>query len=253
MKITIVMKCCKFSMDVSTHEPILQIKKRIQSSLGIPSDSQTLTVCDWELIDGLDLGDYPLITDGTNIHLSTTIDPPVSSLAAMIKITVKFSARKLEIEVDKTDTVRSLKEKIHIVDGSPMRRMTLFFNGVEMEDDYRSLNEYGMEEGSEIVVFLKTMSRVLAEPPSRRVAVVVQTSSSLMNGARFPMEMKDTSSVVELKQFLIERRSLPIDKYIFIHKQRIMRDEFSLRWHGVENGDFLYVFKGSVSRGNDLV
>lgn len=99
MKITIVMKCCKFSMDVATHEPILQIKKRIQCCLGIPSDSQTLTVCDWELIDGLDLDDYPLITDGTNIHLSTTIDPPVSSLTAMMKITVKFSARKLEIEV----------------------------------------------------------------------------------------------------------------------------------------------------------
>lgn len=146
------------------------------------------------------------------------------------------------------DTVRSLKEKIHIVDGAPMRRMSLFLNGTEMEDDFRSLDEYGMEDGSEIVVFLKSMSRVVEEPPSRRVAVVVQTSRSLMNGARFPLEMKDTSSVVEVKQILMERRSLPIDEYIFIHKQRIMRDEFSLRWHGVENGDFLYVFKGSVSR-----
>jgi hypothetical protein len=27
-----------------------------------------------------------------------------------------------------------------------------------------------------------------------------------------------------------------------------MRDSCSLRWHGVDNGDSLYVFKGTVSR-----
>ncbi|KAK4386234.1 hypothetical protein Sango_2494000 [Sesamum angolense] len=166
-----------------------------------------------------------------------------------MKITVKFSSRKFQIDVDNTDTVRSLKEKIHIVDGTPIRRMTLFINAAEMEDDFRSLSEYGVQESSEIVVFLKAMSRVMADPPSRRVSVVVQTSSSLMNAARIPVEMNDTSRVDELRQLLLERRMLPADEYIFIHKQRIMRDDCSLRWHGVENGDFLYVFKGTVSRG----
>ncbi|KAI3465639.1 hypothetical protein Pfo_022302 [Paulownia fortunei] len=250
MKINIVTKGCKFSMDVGTQEPILEIKKKIQHFLGIPVDSQTLTVCDWELIDGLDLDDYPLISDGTKMHLSTKHTPPALSHSTKMKITIKFSARKIYIDVDQTDTVKSLKEKIHIVDGTPMRRMTFFFNGTEMEDDFRSLNEYGIQESSEIVVFLKTMNRVMADPPSRRVGLVVQTSSSLMNGAKIPVEMNDTSRVDELRQLLLERRMLPVDEYIFIHKQRIMRDDCSLRWHGVENGDFVYVFKGTVSRGN---
>ncbi|KAL0311218.1 UNVERIFIED_CONTAM: Ubiquitin-NEDD8-like protein RUB1 [Sesamum angustifolium] len=249
MKLTIVMKGCEFSMDVGTQEPILEIKNKIQHFLGIPVDSQTLTVCDWELIDGLDLDDYPLISDGTKMHLSTNHTPPPVSPSTKMKITVKFSSRKFQIDVDNTDTVRSLKEKIHIVDGTPIRRMTLFINAAEMEDDFRSLSEYGVQESSEIVVFLKAMSRVMADPPSRRVSVVVQTSSSLMNAARIPVEMNDTSRVDELRQLLLERRMLPADEYIFIHKQRIMRDDCSLRWHGVENGDFLYVFKGTVSRG----
>lgn len=241
------MKRCRFSMDVSSQEPIIEIKNKIQRLLGIPIDSQTLTVCDWELIDGLDLADYPLISDGTNIHLSAAAPPHLPFHNA--KITVKFSARKLEIDVDKNDTVRSFKEKIHIVDGTPMRRMALFFDGAEMEDDFRSLHEYGIADGAEVVVFLKTMGRAAAEPPSRRVAVVVQTSSSLMNGARIPVEMKDSSRVDEVREMLVERRLLPVDEYILIHKQRIMREDCSLRWHGVENGDFLYVFKGTVSRG----
>ncbi|XP_051115140.1 uncharacterized protein LOC127240476 [Andrographis paniculata] len=190
------------------------------------------------------------------MHLSIQQPPVAPEPPAKMKITVKFSARKIEIEVDKTDTVRSLKEKIHIVDGTPIRRMTLFFNGTEMEDDFRSLTDYGVHEtsastsssSSEVIVFLKTMTRVTADPPARRVGVVVQTSASLMNAARIPVEMNDTSRVEELRQLLLERGMLPADDYIFIHKQRIMRDDCSLRWHGVENGDFLYVFKGSVTR-----
>ncbi|KAK6142458.1 hypothetical protein DH2020_022806 [Rehmannia glutinosa] len=235
-------------MDVAPQEPILEIKKKIQHFLNVPINSQTLTVFDWELIDGLDLSDYPLISDATIIHLSTksTQTPPPKT-----KITVKFSARKIEIDVDKTtDTLRSLKEKIHIVDGTSIKRMALFFNGSEMEDDFRSLGEYGIEEGSEIMVFMKmAMSRATDHPPMRRVGLVVQTSMSLMNESRIPMEMNDTSRVDELRQLLVERGTVPADEYIFIHKQRIMREDCSLRWHGVENADFTYVFKGNVSRG----
>lgn len=246
MKITIVTKHSKFTIDVSTQEPILELKNKIQRLLGVPALSQTLTVWDWELVDGLDLEDYPLISDGTAIHLSTPTAPHFS--LDKMSITVKFSARKIEIDIAHNDTVRSLREKIHIVDGTPMRRMALFFNGAEMEDDFRGLHEYGVGAGAEVVVFLKTAGRGAVEPPSRRVAVVVQTSSSLMNGARIPVEMKDSSRVGEVREMLVERKLLPVDEYILIHRQRIMREDCSLRWHGVESGDFLYVFKGSVSR-----
>ncbi|KAA8538162.1 hypothetical protein F0562_027770 [Nyssa sinensis] len=165
-----------------------------------------------------------------------------------IQIVVKFPARKINLEVDRTETVGSLKEKIHIIDGTPIKRMTLFFSGTEMEEDYRNLVEYGICEFSEIIVFLKTMSCVVADPPSRRLSLVVQTSSSLLNAASIPVETKDSNTVNELRQLLLTRKILPMDDYIFIHKQRIMRENCSLPWHGVENGDCLYVFKATVSR-----
>ena len=71
----------------------------------------------------------------------------------------------------------------------------------------------------------------------------METSSSLLNGVSIPLEMKDSNTVNDL------RKMLPMDDYIFIHKQRIMRDNCSLRWHGAEDGDYLFVFKGTVSRG----
>ncbi|XP_074355515.1 polyubiquitin [Apium graveolens] len=254
MKVLIVTQTCELAIEVAQQEKILEMKQKIQNFLGFPVASQILTVLGWELMDGLDLEDYPIVTEGTKIDLiikTLCMAPPtvLQNHRHKIQITVKFPARKINIEIEATETVRSLKEKVHIIDGTPIKRMILSFGGREMNEEFRNLSEYGICEFSEVVVFLKTMSRLVAEPPSRMLRVVVQTSSSLLNAARIPVEMKDSSTVNDMKQSLVIRKVLPADEYIFIHKQRIMRENCSLRWHGVENGESLYVFKGTVSRG----
>ncbi|XP_021719193.1 uncharacterized protein LOC110686894 [Chenopodium quinoa] len=261
MHVTIVTSTSNFPIEISHQEPVLEIKHKISKILGIPVSIQTLSVLGFELIDGLDMDDYPIIHEGTKIDLivNTTHDelPPMdyylehsqhTSCHNKIPVTIKFSSRQVSIEVDNiTETVRSLKEKIHIIDGTPIKRMLLYTSGVEMEEEFRYLSEYGVTEYSEITVFLKSMNRIKAEPLCRKLSVVVQTSKSLLNAASIPLEMKETSTVNEVRQLLLSRRILPMDDYIFIHKQRIMRDNCSLRWHSVENGDYLYVFKGTIS------
>ncbi|KAG5545513.1 hypothetical protein RHGRI_017867 [Rhododendron griersonianum] len=249
MRVTLVARGSEFTIEVSLQQTILEIKQIVEQLLGVPVTSQTLTVSGWELLDGLDLEDYPIVTEGTKIDLTMKCPQPHSENRRKILIVLVFSSRRINIEVDSTETVRSLKEKIHIIDGTPIKRMSLSSSGREMDEDFRNLSEYGICEFSEIVVFLKPMSRLaLADPPSRRLGLVVQTSSSLLNGASIPLEMKDSSTVNELRQLLLVRKILPMDDYIFIHKQRIMRDNRSLRSYGVEDGDCLYVFKGTVSR-----
>ncbi|KAJ6289844.1 hypothetical protein OIU78_025712 [Salix suchowensis] len=220
MKVIVVAGAREFLFEIGVQDSVLDIKRRIQQLVGVPVAAQILAVSGWELIDGLDMEDYPIVIDGTRIEL--TVEPMMplfSSYCRKIQIIVKFSARQINIEVDRTDTVH-----------------------------FRNLSEYGIHEFSEIVVFLKTMSRARDDPPSRKLCVAVQTSSCLLNSARIPVEMKDSGTVNEMRQLLLSRKILPQDDYLFIHKQRIMRDNCSLRWHGVDNGDILYVFKGTVSR-----
>ncbi|XP_021867231.2 uncharacterized protein [Spinacia oleracea] len=252
MQIIIVTNSNHFPLEITQQEPVLEIKQKIAVNLGIPTPLQTLSILGFELIDGLDMDDYPIIHDGTNIDLTlnNNFNPEHDLLLpCRIPITIKFSSKQINIEVDNiSETVRSLKEKIHIIDATPIKRMLLYTSGVEMEEEYRYLSEYGVTEYSEITVFLKSMNRIKAEPPCRKVSMVVQTSKTLLNAATIPLEMKDTSTVNEVRQLLLSRKILPMDDYIFIHKQRIMRDNCTLRWHGVDNGDYLYVFKGTISK-----
>ncbi|XP_042516468.1 uncharacterized protein LOC122090811 [Macadamia integrifolia] len=240
----------EFLIDVGHKETILEVKHKIEQLLGVPVAFQTLSIYGLELIDGLDMGDYPFVLEGTKIDLTIAPLQPPSQSDTMIQITIKTSSKKIHMEVDRTETVRSLKEKIHILDGIPIKRLMLHFSGIEMGEEFRSLSEYGICDQSEIIGFLKNTNRSITEPPSKRLSVLVQTSSCLLNSASIPLEIKDTSTVNELRKILLDGKVLPADDYFFIHKQRIMRDSFNLRWHGVENGDSLYVFKGTVSRGH---
>ncbi|XP_057974098.1 uncharacterized protein LOC131162018 [Malania oleifera] len=249
MRVIIATRAHEIGVEVGVQEPVLEIKCKIERLLGIPVASQTLAVFGWELVDGLDMDDYPIVTEGTRIDLRILHLEPPPVHSNKIQVIVKFSTKKISVEVDSTDTVRSLKEKIHVINSTPIKRMMLYFSGIEMSEDFRNLIEYGISQFSEIVVFLKTMSHLSDNPPRRRLDLVVQTSSSLLNAATIPLEMEDCSTICELRQLLLSNKILPLDDYLFIHKQRIMRDKCSLHWHGVENGDRLYVFKGTVSQG----
>ncbi|KAL6329975.1 hypothetical protein AAG906_039890 [Vitis piasezkii] len=249
MRVIIAARTCEIAIDIGLQEPVLEIKHKIEQLHGVPVALQTLSVSGWELMDGLDMEDYPIVTEGTRIDLMTKhIEHYPLARCSKIQIIIKFSARQISIEVDRTETVGSLKEKIHIIEGTPIKRMILYFSGIEMEEDFRNLSEYGIREFSEIIVFLKALNRTRDQPPVRKLNVVVQTSSSLLNSACIPLELRDMDTVHELRQLLLARKILPRDDYLFIHKQRIMRDNCSLRWHGVEDGDSLYVFRGTVSR-----
>jgi ubiquitin C len=250
MRIIIAIRSTQFFMDVGTQEKVVEIKRKIEQIYGVPVADQILTCYELELVDGLDMEDYPMITEGTKVDLAIKqVEPNSISYNDKMKmhISVKFPARQIKIEVDQTDTVRSLKEKIHIVESTPIKKMTLFFRGRELNEDFRNLNEYGIHESSEVIVFLKNAHQP-KDPPSKKLRLVVQTSSSLLNGATIPLEMRDANTVKDLKQVLLGGKILPADDYLFIHRQRIMRDSCSLKWHGVENGDCLYVFKGTISR-----
>ncbi|GMH11034.1 hypothetical protein Nepgr_012875 [Nepenthes gracilis] len=251
MRVIIVTGINEFSIEIGCRESVREIKQKVENILDIPVASQTLAVFGWELIDGLDMDDYPVITEGTRIDLKVeSAEGPALEPYNKIQITIKFSSRRLNVEVERTETVRSLKEKIHIIDGTPIKRMALYFSGVEMEEEFRHLSEYGVSQFSEVAVALKSMSRLRAEPHTRRLSLVVQTSTSLLNAASIPLEINDVITVGEARQLLLTMGILPVDDYIFIHKQRIMHDNSTLRWHGVENGDHIYVFKGTVSRSS---
>ncbi|KAJ8620383.1 hypothetical protein MRB53_028912 [Persea americana] len=227
-------------LEVDLMETVLVVKQKLQLLLRVPVARQTLSIYDIELVDGFEMEFYGV---NKNTRINLTIMPNNNKF----QIVVKLLTREIDLEVEAMDTVVSLKDKIHSNIGVPIRQLILFYLGTELENQLR-LSDYGIGLHSEILAILKPVPHSRMIPQPRRLSLVVQTSSSL-NSASIPLEMNECDTVSDVRELLLEKNYLPRNDYFFIHKQRIMKDNQSLRSHGVKNGDSIRVFQGTVSKG----
>lgn len=240
MNIVIVTEGGDLPLQVGLMESVLEVKQKLEFLLGVPVPRQTLSIYDVELVDGFEMEFY-------GINESTRINLTITSITNRFQILVKILTSDIFLEVEGMDTVISLKEKIHKSIGAPTKQLLLFYLGTEMEDHWH-LSDHGIGMNSEIIAIFKPVTHSKVMPQPRKLSFVVQTSSSL-NSASIPLDMNELNTVSDVRKLLLDRNCLPQDDYFFIHKQRIMKDNQSLRSHGVKDGDSIQVFKGTVSRG----
>ncbi|XP_010529364.1 PREDICTED: uncharacterized protein LOC104806256 [Tarenaya hassleriana] len=190
---------------------------------------------------------------------------------------------QFSIEVGYFDTVLEIKEKIDKYQRIPVSKQTLIFDGRILQDDH-NVEQCQILQNSRIQLLVSSSDRdrkrdsqafVKTEqspPPSdgtdavngqdssygtvttkktKKMRVMVLTKCGKR---KIPVEVNGTDKVGELRKELSKVRqrfqfSLPQEGYFFIYKQNVMDDDQSFRWHGVDHGDTIEIFNGSVSGG----
>ncbi|KAI3834858.1 hypothetical protein MKW98_015971 [Papaver atlanticum] len=147
-------------MEIGFSESVLEIKQKIEQDLGIEVPTQNIRVYGLELIDGLDMGDYPIIGEGTRIDLNIKKKELVIEIDPYrIQIVLMISKWKTIIEVDRTEM---------------------------MNENYRSLCEYGICQRSEVSEFYRNVNHPTRsdQPSAKRLSLVVQTTAVLNSCSR---------------------------------------------------------------------
>lgn len=132
------------NLDVDSKDTIKNIKEKIQSQEGVPVDMQSLYLektylCMSEKIyleDSKSLQDYNIIENSV-LGLVMRLTPKTQII---IKTLVQKS---IQLDVNLTDTIKIVKEKIHDQEGVLPYQQHLYFNGVELED-VNTLNHYNI-------------------------------------------------------------------------------------------------------------
>ena len=124
------------TLEVEPDHSIKTVKSVIQNKQGIPSDQQCLMFAGIELEDSGTLNDY-------RISKESTLD-----LILKIDVRLKMSTGKLLLlELKSTDTVRDVKDKIHVKAGILPDRQRLMFDGKKLEDSC-SVGECNIQSNS---------------------------------------------------------------------------------------------------------
>ena len=121
---------------VEPNNYIKTVKLLIQDKEGIPPDQQCLIFVGIELEDSGTLNDYKIFKE-------STLD-----LILKIDVRLKMSTGKLLLlELKSTDTIRDVKDKIHVKEGILPDRQRLMFDGKKLEDSC-SVGECNIQSNS---------------------------------------------------------------------------------------------------------
>ncbi|KAF8035758.1 hypothetical protein BT93_C1707 [Corymbia citriodora subsp. variegata] len=226
-----------FCIQIGLHDSILEIKEKIEKHQGIPVYRQTLVFNDEALDDELDVEGCNIV-NCSHIRLVVAPEPPPSTKIEL-RIGTPPSKMRLPIEVEVNDPVKRLREVVRSLEEVPLERVMLCANGTELEDD-RRICDFKLQDNSSVDVHikpLKFMVMVLPWKANLKVAVEVKPSDKV------EVLRKELKTLQPSLKF-----DLPSEGYFFIHNQSGMDEDKSFIWHGVELGDTIEVFRGTISR-----
>ena len=181
------------TLDVDSSDTIDDVKQKIQVMEGIPTDQQRLIFLGRQLEDGRTLSDYNIsptlhstfvggILGELEVELNALLSKNAEKMATGEKTGTKgdyeqifvktLTGKVITLDVDLSDTIADVKQKIQDKEGIPPGDQRLIFAGRQLEDGPRTLSDYNIQKDGP-----RTLSDYNIQKESTLNLVVIQHST----------------------------------------------------------------------------